>query len=111
MKKLLIILVLFSCSEQETEVVKPKPELKEECKRLLANDYDLYPDDECRCVYLRRGEPGVQDSYTFSHKWTPLEYRMYLDSLICGHDVIDYGTFDIIKSTIINNDATLECDC
>ena len=112
MKRLIIVLIsilMFSCENIE-DIVEPEV-INEECERLTNGDYDSFPDDECRCVYIRDGDVGIQDSYTFSHKWTPLEYRMYLDSMICGYKVIDYGDFDIIKDNVIIDDATLECDC
>lgn len=92
---------------------EPKPVLSLECQRLIDDDYDqsLYPNDECRCIYIIYGEPGVQSSYTFSHKWTPLQYQMYLDSILCGYKVVNYGNFDVIRTNVTIGDATLECDC
>jgi hypothetical protein len=84
-------------------------ELKEECERLIDDTYDpvVYPNDECRCIYLNN-EDGTS---TFSHYWTPKQYQMYLDSMTCGYDMVRYGSIDIIRTTVIKNGVTLECDC
>lgn len=108
MRWLIIVLFIVGCSEEEIKKQQQVIEKKEECERLLNNTYDatIYPDNECRCIYVQEGI-----DYVFSHKWSPKQYQMYLDSVSCGYKVIQYNNINIIKNDVVIDGQTLKCDC
>ena len=103
-----MLALLSSCKEEA-----PFIDMREECVRLRNNDYDLdvYSDDIYRCIYIRDGEDRVNSNYTFSHRWSLLEVRMWNDSLICGYKTkFTYGYLEVISNDVNFGDTTLTCN-
>ncbi|MFY0653315.1 MAG: hypothetical protein JXQ96_14830 [Cyclobacteriaceae bacterium] len=105
MKKILIILLIFtSCSDEE--LIKKTDLTEDNC----LVKYDESFKDECRCLYILDGDIGLEGSYTFYNKVTYYDYLSYLDSVKCNL-IVKKHDFEVIKKDVIIGDYTLKCDC